>query len=116
MINPDGKSSGEFTFSVVAAVVVPAPAISSVSPNPVPGSDTAQSFTINGADFQSGANVTLRDKTNSQVFANRPVTSFAATRLQLNPNFTNKTATWSVEVINPDGKSSGEFTFSVLKH
>ena len=113
VINPDGRSTGQFTFTVQATTVAVSPSITSVSPNPVSGSDNAQAFTINGSNFASGANVTLRDLTHGQLFANRTISSFSSTRIVINPNFTNVSATWSVEVINPDGRSSGQFTFTV---
>ena len=112
--NPDGKVSNTAGFAVVAPTNA-APTISSVSPNPVTGFDGPQLFTIIGGNFQSNANVTLRDKTYVQSYPNRLITSFASNQLQLRPNFSNNSATWSVEVINPDGKSSGEFTFTVVR-
>ena len=87
------------------------PLISSVSPNPVTGSDNAQPFTIYGSNFVSGCNVTLR--TGSQTYANRPISSFSSTAITINPVFGTLAATWTVEVVNPDGKSSGQYTFTV---
>jgi uncharacterized protein YfaP (DUF2135 family) len=114
VINPDGQSSGQFQFQVNAPVVNPAPSISSVSPNPVTGSNSSQPFTIFGSNFVSGANVTLRDLSASQTFSNRTVSSFSSTQIVINSNFTTAAHTWSVEVINPDGKSSGQFQFQVV--
>ncbi|MBI3645446.1 MAG: hypothetical protein HY233_05745, partial [Acidobacteriales bacterium] len=48
-----------------------APTISSVSPNPVTGSNSPQPFTINGAGFTAQSTVTLRDLTAGQTFTNR---------------------------------------------
>ena len=90
-----------------------APAITSVSPNPVTGADAAQPFTINGNNFVSGCNVTLRDLTAGQVFPNRMISSFGSTAITINPNFSAAAHNWSVEVINPDGQSSGQFNFTV---
>ncbi len=109
VINPDGKSSGQFTFQVIAPFT---PRIDSVSPNPVIGSNIPQPFNIYGKDFVSGCNVTLR--TGSEIYPNRPISSFSSTAITINPNFTTTAATWTVEVINPDGKSSGQFTFQVI--
>ncbi len=41
-------------------IVVDQPTITSVSPNPVTGSNSQQPFIINGSFFVSGCNVTLR--------------------------------------------------------
>jgi surface antigen len=112
VINPNGKTSGQYQFTVRAPAGVP-PSISSVSPNPVTGSNSPQAFTINGSSFVSGANVTLRDITANQTFANRSASSFSNTRIVLSPNFSTAVHTWSVEVINPNGQSSGQYQFQV---
>ena len=113
VINPDGQTTGQFTFQVIAPASV-TPAISSVSPNPVTGSNSSQPFTINGSNFVSGATVTLRDHRTGEVFTNRPISSFSSTQIIINPIFTTYAATWSVEVINPGGYSSGQFYFDVV--
>jgi hypothetical protein len=105
-----GVSSGQFAFQVVAPVVTPT--ISSVSPNPVTGSNSAQAFTINGTGFTAQSTVTLRDKTTGEVFANRAIGSQSSSQLVINPNFTTAAHTWSVEVLN-GSLSSGQFTFQV---
>ena len=110
--NPDGKTSGWSSFTVTAPAT-PSPSITSVSPNPVTGSNSAQSFTINGSNFQSGPNVILRDKRTGETFSNRTISSFATNRIVVNPTFTTMAATWSVEVVSPDGKSTGQFNFTV---
>src|SRR5262249_4687943 len=106
--NPDGGTSNVFSFNVAG------PAISSVSPNPVTGSNTAQPFTINGSGFVSGDTVTLRDKTAGQIFTNRTISSLTSNQIVINPNFTTAAHTWSVEVLNSLGGSSGEFIFQVV--
>src|SRR5262249_30390169 len=106
--NPDGGTSNVFSFNVAG------PAISSVSPNPVTGSNTAQPFTINGSGFVSGDTVTLRDKTAGQIFTNRTISSLTSNQIVINPNFPTAAHTWSVEVLNSLGGSSGEFIFQVV--
>ncbi|MFX8605090.1 hypothetical protein ABTM12_19765, partial [Acinetobacter baumannii] len=81
VINPDGQSTGQFNFQVQAPAA--APTINSVSPNPVTGSNSQQPFTISGANFVSGANVTLRDLTAGQTFSNRTPTSFSSSQIVL---------------------------------
>ncbi len=112
VINPGGASSGQFNFSVLAPVVTPS--VTSVSPNPVTGSNTQQPFTINGNSFVSGCNVTLRDLATGEVFPNRAIGSFSANQIVINPIFTTAAHNWSVEVINPSGASSGQFSFTVV--
>ncbi|HEV3315398.1 MAG TPA: Ig-like domain-containing protein [Candidatus Angelobacter sp.] len=103
-------SSGEFTFQVAPAT---SPGVSSVSPNPVTGSNSAQPFTINGNGFSAQSTVTLRDKTAGQVFPSRAISSQTSTQLVINSIFTTAAHTWSVEVLN-GSLSSGEFTFQVV--
>ena len=108
--NPDGQSSDWASFTVAAVV----PSISSVSPNPVTGSNSDQPFTINGSNFSTSATVTLRDLRTGQVFPDRRPSSQSATHITINPTFTTTAATWSVEVINPGPSSSGQYTFNVI--
>jgi hypothetical protein len=105
------------TISVSVPLTIcpkPAPYISGISSNPVRGSNSPQPFNIYGSNFVSGANVILRDLTMGQTFSNRSSSYFSSTMITLNPNFTTAVHTWSVEVINPDGQTSGQFNFSVM--
>ncbi|MFH1008123.1 MAG: hypothetical protein V1800_11600, partial [Candidatus Latescibacterota bacterium] len=88
------------------------PSISSVSPNPVTGSNSAQPFTIYGSNFVSGCNVTLR--VGGSTYANRTISSFSSTQIVINPIFTTTPATWTAQVINPNGTSSGQYSFQVI--
>lgn len=90
------------------------PVITGVSPNPVIGSNSSQPFIIYGNNFVSGATVTLRDLRTGEVFPNRLISSFSSTQIVINPIFTTFAATWTVEVINPGGASSGQFSFNVV--
>ncbi|MBU2431949.1 MAG: Ig-like domain-containing protein [Proteobacteria bacterium] len=46
-------------------------------------------------------------------YANRPISSFSSTQIVINPIFTTTAATWTVQVINPDGQASNEYSFNV---
>jgi hypothetical protein len=111
VINPGGASSGQYFFYVTAPVVTPT--ITSISPNPVPGSNSPQLFTIYGSGFVTGATVTLHDLTAGQDFANASITSATDTEIVVSQNFTTALHNWSVEVINPSGAKSGQTYFSV---
>ncbi len=87
--------------------------ITGVTPNPVPGSGANQPFTINGSGFDSSCSLTLRNMTSGSVYPNRSKLSQSTTSIALNPNFGNNSASWTVEVINPGGVSSGQFPFTV---
>ncbi len=117
VINPDGKTSGEYRFDVKAPPPgkgqLPAPRIDSVSPDPVSGADRAQRFTIKGANFVCNPNVELQNRTEDDVFPKRRIGVCSASSITINPNFQDASATWTVEVINPDGQSSGKRRFDV---
>ena len=50
----------------------------------------------------------------SSVYANRTISSFSSTAITINPDFTTVAQTWTVQVINPDGQSSSQFSFNVI--
>jgi hypothetical protein len=111
VINPDGKNSATVSFTVTAV----APTITSVSPDSPVATGTAQTFAINGTNFASGANVTLRDLTTGELFANRQIRSLTSTQIVITPNFGTATTkhTWSVQVTNTNGQASNTFTITV---
>ena len=108
----DLSNSDTATYTILVEFPY-SPTISGVSPNPVPGSNSRQNFTITGANFDPNCTVTLRDLTTGIIYANRTKTSQTTTSITLNPNFGTPAHTWSVEVINPGPISSGQFQFSV---
>lgn len=89
------------------------PSVLGVSPAPVPGQNAAQPFVLTGTSFEPSCTVTLRNLSTGAVYPNRTKAATTAASITLNPNFGNATASWSVEVINPGGVSSGQFPFSV---
>ena len=101
------------TNTFAGGVPGPSPSISAVFPNPVPGSNAAQAFTISGKNFVSGAAITLRDLSSGQTFSDLTPTSISGSQIVINANFTTAMHTWSVEVVNPDRQSSGQFQFNV---
>ena len=90
------------------------PRLSGVMPNPVVGSNARQNFIINGVNFDANCTVTLRDLTTGEIFPNRTKLTQSGTTITLNPIFGTPANTWSVEVINQGGTSSGEYTFQVI--
>jgi hypothetical protein len=109
------KSGDNITsFRLVSASATPnGPLITSVSPNPVPAFNGQQTFTITGNNFNANCSVTLRQVSTGQVFPNRTKYFQTANQIVLKPNFTTTVSAWTVEVINPDGSSSGQFPFNV---
>src|SRR5205823_2213974 len=109
VINPGGGSSGQFTFSVQPPPSDPV--IDSTNPVSPIATGSAQAFTINGSHFVCGGNVTLR--TGTSTYANRPQSACSSTAITINPNSFPARRSSDLEVINPGGGSSGQFTFSV---
>ncbi|MEX0655296.1 MAG: N-acetylmuramoyl-L-alanine amidase [Phycisphaeraceae bacterium] len=102
-----GNSSGESspTTDLYFQTAAVTPSITGVSPDPVSGSDSAQPFTINGSNFDDDATVNLYDLRTGESFLDRSVSSRSSTQITINPNFTNNTADWRVEMVNPGGAS-----------
>jgi MSHA biogenesis protein MshN len=97
---------------VIAPVQVTLPKIDSVSPDPVMATGIAQTLIISGSNFREGASVTLRNQA-GRVFANRPIISLSPGQIVLRSKFGKVPNSWSVEVLNPEGVSSGPYTITV---
>ena len=112
--NPNGQSSAPAVIQVNAPAV--APAISSLTPNPLTGSNNAQILTINGSNFQAGANldVSLSYAGGRTVTLAAPQVTFVNTG-QILAMATVGTAVraWSVTVTNPNGQTSAPVTLNV---
>jgi sugar lactone lactonase YvrE len=93
---------------------VPAPFITSVSPNPVLNAN--QTLFLNGSAFQNGPGLTVRlnwaggqaDLTGTQV------TFLSSTQLSIAFAFSVAPGNWTAQVINPDAQISNALAFSVL--
>ena len=96
--------------SAVATPMSSTLAISSVSPNPFPGSNSNQTFTINGTGFTSSSTVTLRSP--FQTYPNQLTASKTANQIVMQVNLGTTAAQWTVEVLN-GSQSSGQFPFQV---
>jgi hypothetical protein len=109
VVNPSGSSSTAFNFTVSSA----APTVSGVSPSPVPGSTSAQTLTINGTNFVSGATVTYHDPQGNS-YPGKSTTFVSSSQIK-DPAFNdaNDGGTWTVTVVNPSGSSSTAFNFTV---
>lgn len=100
----------EWTITVYYADA--SPTISSVSPNPLTGANTASTLTVTGSGFVSGATVRLRcpafgvDTTKSATFVN-------SGQLQVGATFGTDPSSWTAQVINPSSTASSQFGFSV---
>jgi len=113
-VNFDSNPDGWIISSGLALAALPSPSISSVSPNPMPGTSANQAFTINGADFQNGCTLTFTDTSGSTFGSvSSKLTYNSSSRLTYQLNNANDAGTWRVRVNNPDGKSSSSYSFTV---
>jgi surface antigen/6-phosphogluconolactonase (cycloisomerase 2 family) len=88
--------------------------LTSLTPNPVPGSKGAQVVTLTGSGFATGAVVNWQDLTNGG--SGPPITPLSVTSSEVTASmkFTNATAAWQLQVANPTGAPSNWFSFEVL--
>ncbi len=105
--NPDGKTSSTSNLTVTA----PAPTITTLSPTSLTGSTANQNVTINGTFFQSGAKVKLT-YTGGAVTQLTPTTQ-TATAITVAVNVGTTARTWTLQVLNPDGKTSATANLAV---
>lgn len=112
-VNSDSQTSSAVGFQVLAPTGVP-PSISSVTPNPVTGSASQQTITINGANFVNKPTLTLTwtGQPGYTVPASK-VTFVSSTQVQMAITTTTAPDNWTVKVTNPNGQSSGQFSFTV---
>jgi hypothetical protein len=88
------------------------PSISSLSPATITGANSAQTLTIYGSGFASGAQVNLVC-TAFSVNATLPATVVNSGELQVSATFGNDPSSWTAEVINQGGASSSTYGFTV---
>lgn len=87
------------------------PAIGSLNPNPMTGSTGAQTLTITGSGFLTGAKVTASYPGGSSTLA---ATYVSATQLRATINTGTTARTWSITVANPTGPASYAASLSVV--
>ena len=94
---------------------VPTPQITGVSPNPFPKATNWEKrvLTVSGRDFQSGAKLEFKIVGTSYVYPDRVPTFVNSNTLTYNISVGPNVYTWTVQVINPNGKSSNVYTFQV---
>jgi subtilase family serine protease len=89
-----------------------APTINTLGPNPMTGSTAAQTLTIAGTGFLSGATVTASYAGGSST--NLPVTSLSSTQIQATINTGTTARTWSITVANTSGAASNAAGLTVV--
>jgi murein DD-endopeptidase MepM/ murein hydrolase activator NlpD len=109
---PTSPTSGWSIESGLDNVTI-TPTISSVSPNPATGSNSAQTITLNGTGFVSGCTVTLRGVSFSGTYPNISTTFISSTQITISVVLGTDPSTWSAQVINPNASQSNQSNFSV---
>ena len=102
-------------FLLINPPALPAPSISSISPNPAPGMNGSQTLTINGTGFQnsSGLRVHVAGTNFSADFTGPQVNFISSSQLTVSMNLGTAAVNRTVQIFNPDGQSSNLFSFSV---
>jgi subtilase family serine protease len=109
VVNSNGGTSNTVNFQVNAP---PAPAITSLTPNPLTHSAAAQVLTVNGTNFQSGTG--LKVTVGSTSYTGSQVTVVSASQLKVNVTVPSaSTAAVAVQVTNPGGALSNVASLTV---
>jgi hypothetical protein len=108
VVNANGLMSNTVNLQVNAP---PAPAIASLTPNPLSGATAAQVLTVNGTNFQSGAG--LRVTVGSAVYTGSQVDFVSASQLKVTVAIPSGSKTLAVVVTNPSGEVSNAASLTV---
>ena len=98
----------ELALNWGAAATAAGPAITALSPNPMNGSAAAQTLTITGSGFTTGAGfkVLLTSGSTTTTYQGSQITAASATQVQASVNVGTAAQNWTVSVVNPNGKAS----------
>jgi hypothetical protein len=117
MANGSFSIGGQPTPTVTPTPTPPpgAPALTSVSPNPVTGSNSPVTFTLTGTNFVSGTKVQVAYASNGYTFVdtNTNATFISSTQLTVPITTTTQGDTWHIRVQNPDGLISNQVNLVV---
>ena len=105
--DPNGLASNAMTLMVTA----PPPAVSSLSPNPIAGSNTPQLLSIIGSNFVAGNG--LKVALGGTVYQGAQINSITNTQLTVNVGVGVTAQTIPVVVTNPSGQASTPVSLSV---
>jgi surface antigen len=96
--------------------IVETPVISGLTPNPLVGSNSKQTVSVNGSWFVNGSQVKLTWPAVGVApagSATLPATFISSAELQISPTFGNDPATWTAQVINSGNVTSAPFNFQL---
>jgi pseudomonalisin len=106
----------ELALNWGASVFGAAPAITSLIPNPMTGSATAQTLTIAGSGFTAGTGlkVVVTNGGTSTTYQGTQITAASATQIQVAVSVGTAAGNQIVEVVNPNGKASNGAILQVV--
>jgi hypothetical protein len=90
------------------------PVVTGVLPNPVSGSASSQTITINGTNFINKPWITVTWSSGAKVLASSEVTFLSSTQLQMTIITSSAADNWTVKVTNPNGNGSNTWPFTVV--
>jgi len=111
VVNPNGQASSAKSLQVLAPP--PPPAIASVKPNPMTGSTSNQTLTINGSGFQSGSGLAVLVGYSGHTAMGTQVKWVSSSQVTASINVGTAARSWLVEVVNPNEQVSSVATFQV---
>jgi hypothetical protein len=94
----------------------PTPVVSSLNPNPITGSNSAQTLTINGTGFQNGAGLEVQltpSRGATTTLQASQITFVSASQLQVSITTGTAASSWTIQVINPSGLASAGVNLTV---
>ena len=115
----DASYTTVFRIDDVSVVAdMPSAAVTSVSPDPVIGSESPQWITINGSGFQPGFSAVLRDVTNNvshpAITDSSRLQFVNSNQVKVLANVGTANAFWSVQIVNHASDVSNAFNFKVV--
>ncbi len=109
----DTAPTSGWSIQDAIAKVTATPIVTSVTPNPAIGANTALTLAINGSGFVSGATVTLRLGSETFNISAANTTFISASRIDIRVTLGNDPVIWTAQVTNPGGQSSSQMNFQV---
>jgi len=94
---------------------VPQPHITTVSPDPVVGSNYRQWLTVHGSEFAADFRVRMQtDSINAHITNPERLRFVSSEQVQVYVTLGTEAAVWCIQIINPGGATSPCFSFDVL--
>jgi murein DD-endopeptidase MepM/ murein hydrolase activator NlpD len=112
--NSVGRNQTTQSITITSSPQASRPAVSSISPNPVPTFNANQNVNVSGSSFQSGLVVDVFNSSGVKLatLSGSQVLNVTTSSFTMVVNLGSSASTFGIEVVNPDGGRSSRFTFS----